>query len=410
MADESAERLRIALATQAATRARLRVLQGGGTRWWGSPTCARARAVAYRRSDVEHDIVDQWYLASQLWADAVLLSAIESGIVERGDHALAGWDEAEALCHLEKGFAFLDCFWGVGGGGYCPRSDLSGAGGEVGIRYCDDNALAGLTLLAAAEALPDESSRRRLLDAARREADFLMEGGLWDETFDGGFWWNLGRGDTEEGKPAQANALAALFFGRLYERSRDETYREWALRTLDWLDTALYDPARRLYRWSMRYEDPPGRVGVVRSERYFNYDQAIALEAQIVASRLDRGADRLARARDVGRALHEAFWNAERGGYNLEAGVEQVFTSYGAWTSLGHLALYDVDGDPSWLDLARANADALDAALREPDGGYAYRHYLDAGRHVVDRSRDTAAQAWMQHLQVALTQRLTGSP
>jgi hypothetical protein len=354
--------------------------------------------------------VDQWYLASQLWADAVLLSAVESGIVASDHEALADWDKTEALCHLEKGFAFLDRFWGVGGGCYCPRSDLSGAGGEVGIRYCDDNALAGLTLLAAAEAVPDGSLQRRLLEAARREADFLMEGGLWDDTFDGGFWWNLGKGDTDEGKPAQANALAALFFGRLYERSADETYREWALRTLRWLDTALYDPSQQLYRWSMRYEHPPRRVGVMRSDRYFNYDQAIALEAQIVASLLDGDADRLARARDVGRALHEAFWNRARGGYNLEAGIEQVFTSYGAWTSLGHLALYDVDHDSSWLELARANVDALHAALQEPDGGYAYRHARDGDRYVVDRTRDTAAQAWMQHLQVALARRLASPP
>ena len=61
----------------------------------------------------------------------------------------------------------------------------------------------------------------------------------------------------------------------------------------------------------------------------------------------------------MGRATHGAFWSADLGGYNLEAGVAQVFTSYGAWTSLGHLALYAADHQTEWLDMVRSNADAL---------------------------------------------------
>src|SRR5207253_3173875 len=65
--------------------------------------------------------------------------------------------------------------------------------------------------------------------AAQREADFLLleSTGLWDTTFGGGFWWNTGRGDSVEGKPAQTNALAALFFARLSAATNDAPYREW---------------------------------------------------------------------------------------------------------------------------------------------------------------------------------------
>src|SRR5262245_18000022 len=41
-------------------------------------TCPDARLVSYRRSTAEPEIADQWYVASQLWADAVLLVAIEN--------------------------------------------------------------------------------------------------------------------------------------------------------------------------------------------------------------------------------------------------------------------------------------------------------------------------------------------
>ena len=103
---------------------------------------------------------------------------------------------------------------------------------------------------------------RRYIHAAQREADFLQGSGLWDTTFGGGFWWNTGRGDSEEGKPAQTNALASLFFARLYEATGDAGYRDWALRSLLWLDTILYEPSRNLYRWSVAFQNIPSRAAM----------------------------------------------------------------------------------------------------------------------------------------------------
>jgi uncharacterized protein YyaL (SSP411 family) len=429
---EALERLHRALATQATTRARLRVLSDAAS-------CSEAPFVAYRRSDVERDIVDEWYVASQLWADAALLRATAASHVPAVDApfpvptaAMAfipprwlpstGADAAEARCHLDKGFRFLDWLWDRSTGGYYPRSDLTGTEVDRGARYADDNALTGLALLAAAGTTPDPALQSRYLHAARHAAQALTANGLWDETFGGGFWWNTNKGDTPEGKPAQTNALTSLFFGRLYQATGIHTYRDWALRTLHWLDATLYEPTWQLYRWSVQYADPAGRTGAaLRSDRYFNYDQGLAIEAQLLAATLDGNLQRLERARAIGRAVPPAFWNPARGGYNLEAGVEQVYTAYAAWTSLGHLALYEIDWDPRWLDLARANADALTAVVGERDGGHAYRYYrcmdrvtpgCESGQvsGVVDRTRDTAAQAWMQHLQTAIARRCACAP
>ena len=410
---EASQQIQNAQRTQLATRASLRVL-GGGSR------CDESRFVSYRRSDREPDVVDQWYVVSQLWADAALLSADHDRPRVRPRTSSAAkparpieWDEGEARCHLDKGFVFLDRLWNEDDGGYYPRANASGNKITRATQYADDNALAGLALLAAAESADDDFSRDYYLYAAVLEAQYLAESGLWDDTFGGGFWWSTGRGDTDEGKPAQTNALAALFLARLYGVTGDEGYRERALATLAWMDSVLYDASRSLYRWSVRYARPAERVGAeVRSQRFFNYDQAVAIEAQLVAAGIDGDAGRLSRARSMGAALHVAFWNREQGGYNLELGVEQVYTSYAAWTSLGHLALHATDGDERWLTMARANAAALAATTGEPDGGYAYRHYrcvdtrapgcADRVRWVVDRTRDTAAQAWVQHLQTAL--------
>ncbi len=410
-ATEAGGRLQGATATQATTRARLRVLGDAAS-------CAEARFVSYRRSDAEPEIVDQWYVAAQLWADAILLSAATA---PGGPRLPSGWGEAEARCHLDKAFIFLDRLWDDATGGYYPRSNPAGTSVERALRHTDDNSLAGLALLSAAEVAPDPASRQRYLHAAQREAEFLIGSGLWDGTFGGGFWWNTDKGAVPEGKPAQSNSLAAMFFARLYDTTGVDTHRTWALRTLLWLDTILYDPTRQLYRWGVSHADPAGRLGTVVHDRYFNYDQGIAIEAQLLAAKLDRDPNRLTRARAVGRALHATFWGRERGGYNLELGIEQVYTAFAAWASLGHLALYNSDGDARWLEMARLNADALAASLREPDGGYAYRHYhcVDRGAPgcesglfpwVVDRARDTAAQALMQHLQTALGQHVGPSP
>jgi hypothetical protein len=65
-----------------------------------------------------------------------------------------------------------------------------------------------LLRLRGSKLLIDDPLRRpQYLHAARRRADFLINSGLWDEQFGGGFWCNTGHGDSPAGKP-QTNALA----------------------------------------------------------------------------------------------------------------------------------------------------------------------------------------------------------
>jgi hypothetical protein len=416
---EASQSLRSAQRTQQMTRGTLRILSSG-TR------CVESRFVAYRRSDREPETVDQWYVVSQLWADAMLLSSDHERLRARPEMRQAlrqarapEWDEKEARCHVDKGFVFLDRLWDDEEGGYYPRSNSNGSKITRNEQFADDNALAGLALLAAADSADGDFERDYYLYAAVLESEYLQESGLWDDTFGGGFWWSTGMGDSDEGKPAQTNALAALFFARLYGVTGNPAHRDAALSTMNWLDAALFDGDRNLYRWSVRYERPAEKAGsAVRSQRFFNYDQGLAIEALLAVAQLDGNQDRIARARAIGDSMHTAFWSRERGGYNLEAGVEQVYTSYAAWTSLGHLALYAQDGQERWLKMARDNANAITANAAEPDGGYALRYYacVDArapgcaggrGRWAADHTRDTAAQAWAQHLQAALARSVT---
>ena len=365
--EEAVARLSAAVGIQGATRARLGVLGDAFS-------CPDARFVSFRRSDAEPEFADQWYVASQLWADSLMLVG-SSGEPTSAQADIPGWDPSDTRCYIDKGFVFLDRLWDYTSAGYFPRANPVGTNVESKVRFTDDNLIAGLALLDTARTTTDPLAVRRYIHAAQREADFLQGSGLWDTTFGGGFWWNTGRGDSEEGKPAQTNALASLFFARLYDATGDAGYRDWALRSLVWLDTILYEPSRNLYRWSVAFEDIPHRTGAVTHTRYFNYDQGIAIEAQLEAIQLDGDASRLARAEGIGHATHDAFWSPDLGGYKLEAGIDQVYTSYGAWTSLGHLALFAQDSDQAWLDLVRSNTTALETRLRDADNGFALRSY-----------------------------------
>jgi hypothetical protein len=413
--EQARAELRRAADTQAATRTRLAVLGDAFT-------CVDARIVSYRRSDGEPDYVDNWYMTSQLWADATLMRSVDVATVtqrasDRRDDtdavAPAGWSRGEAVCHLSKGWIFVNRLWDYELGGAYARSNPTGTNVERGPRFGDDNALAGLALVESASATNDPNARQEYLHEAERQANFLIQSSLWDETFGGGFWWNTDSGEALEGKPAESNALTALFLANLYQVTGQPSYRTWALRTLLWLDTILYDPARHLYRWNAGFADPEHQTGPQVSTTYFNYDQSLAISAELAAYRLDGDPARLTRARAVGQALQDEFWEQDQGGYNLEAGVNQVYTAYSAWVSLGHLALFAQDGDPHWLRLAQRNAEALAARMREPEGGYAYREYRCIDRvapgcetgdvvWVVDHTLDTSAQAWVQHLQAAL--------
>jgi len=412
-ASEATLRFSAAVATQTVARAKLGVLGDAFT-------CADARLVAYRRSTAQPDIADQWYVASQLWADAALLLATEriAPDVANGSVVLAqDWNAEDTRCHIDKGFVFLDRLWDYTTAGYFPHSNPVGTQVDtVAARYGDDNSVGGLALLATAELTDEPTARQRYIHAAQREADFLRQSGLWDDTFGGGFWWNTGRGDSAEGKPAQTNALAALFFARLYTATNDPEDRAWAVRTLLWLDTVLYDQARHLYHWSVSYASIPTRTGAVVSQRYFNYDQSLAIQAELAVFGLDHDAARASRARDIGGAIVPTFWSDAVGSFNLEAGVQQVYTGFSAWTSFGQLALYDLDGDARWLEAARTNANALSSRLRAPDGGYGARSYVcvdtlargcESGQAhiVVDQTLDGAALAWAQHLETALAER-----
>ncbi len=92
--------------------------------------------------------------------------------------------------------------------------------------YFDDNLWWALAWVAARDLTGDE----RYLDAARAVFAHSLTG--WDDTCGGGLWWNQDR----RYKNAITNELFLTLAARLAQRvPRNRDYRDWALRSWDWL-------------------------------------------------------------------------------------------------------------------------------------------------------------------------------
>jgi len=95
--------------------------------------------------------------------------------------------------------------------------------------FYDDNAWWALAWVAAYDLTGDG----RYLDAAR--AIFTRNQAGWDATCGGGLWWNTGR----RYKNAITSELFLTLAARLHLRAGGGNgYRDWALRTWDWLDAS----------------------------------------------------------------------------------------------------------------------------------------------------------------------------
>jgi uncharacterized protein YyaL (SSP411 family) len=387
-----------AIAHRAYTAARL-------AHYSGAADCAAAPFVAYARSNVDDGIADAWYVALQVSADA----------------ALVRLGAAEYRCEMDKALAYLERFW-MPEGGYAPRADLGGITLDPAEKFADDNALIGLAYLDAAGATPDSETRARYLAAACRVAAYLQQT-YWDDTFDGGFWWSTRQAAAREGKPAQANALAAALFLRLHELTGDPAARDWADRTLAWLDATLWDDDTALYRWAVHYADLATHTGQAVSPHYFNYDQGLLIEAHLLRYQIEgrAGAD-LARAQRIAAALDDTFWDARRPGYSLRSGVVWIYPTFAAWLTPPLVALYQVDANPRWLEMARRNVETLAASMRDADDGGYYDYAWDCTRWATRRERcpesgwvlspakPGGAQAAVQRAQAALAAIATPHP
>ncbi|RDC55944.1 hypothetical protein DU508_13875 [Pedobacter chinensis] len=333
---------------------------------------------SYRANTTTHsNNCYEWYNVSQIYADAAMVSV----------------GQTKHLAYMNNTFKFMENMWDKNDlrGGYFASVNLDGTGAG-GDKYVDDNALSGMVYLEAYE-VTTGADKQAYLAKAKACGDWLINCGLWDNVYGGGFYWNTLKPD----KPTQTNGLALQLFLKLYSLTGESIYRDWAIQVEMWLNNKMFDPASGLYIWRI---DGPGE-GKKHIEK-FTYDNAIMVEAFILYSKIMNDPGYLTKAQNLGKAMNTTLWNSVWKGYVFNTAETRINPAWCAWGSQAMIRLYEADKNESWLVYARENINRLNVANRNP-GTFGY--YFFAGFDGQNRSPEieTVDQAWMQRIQALLS-------
>jgi len=315
----------------------------------------------------------EWYITSQIYADA----------------AMVGAGEASFLASMNKTARWMENMWDKSSpaGGYFAAANLDGSG-AAGDKYIDDNSLTGMVYLEAYD-VTTGADKEYYLEKARACANWLMNGGVWDNTYGGGFWWNT----TKPEKPAQTNGLALQLFLRLYKITGETYYRDWAMSVNNWLTSKLFDANRGLFIWKIN-----GTGNGTRHTEIFTYDNAIMIEAYLLYADAMNDPSYLKKAQALGRAMNISLWNASHNQYIFNTADDRVNPAWCAWGSQAMIRLYEADKDANWLTFAKNNIDGLNISNRDAvTKGYYFFARMDG----TSRSPELEGvdQAWMQRVQ-----------
>lgn len=317
----------------------------------------------------------EWYVASQLYADA----------------AMAGLGEAGYQTSMNDTFNWLSKLVDKAdaNGGYFAAAGLDGSGAGGG-KYVDDNALTGMAFLAAYD-VTTGATQASYLAAAQGCAKWLINSGQWDNDFGGGFWWTTDK----TVKPTQSNGLALQLFSRLYKITGDTQYKTWAVSVNDWLNSQMYDSATGLYIWQIEKNG-------TKDTYKFTYDNAIMVEAQLLFADAMQDNTYQTKAQALGNAMIKGLWDKNHNVFIFNTNDLRINPCYCGWATQTFIKLYELDNNSNWLVYAKANVDAINVVLKNPalNGYYQYAALDGAGRYT---NLEGVDQAWMQRVQTLLS-------
>ena len=331
---------------------------------------------SYRSNTTSHaNEAFEWYHASQMYADAAMIKA----------------GQANYLSYMNNTFIWMENMWDHVDpkGGYFAACNLNGSGAG-GDKYVDDNGLTGMVYLEAYD-VTTGADKQAYLNKAKACGDWIINSGLWDNTYGGGFWWSTAR----TFKPTQANGVALQLFLRLYQLTGQQLYKDWALMTDSWLRTKMYDEVKKLYIWKI---DGPGEG--TKNTALFTYDNAVMVEANLLYRTVLNDASYLSKAQSLGNAMNTTLWNPQYKMYifNTQPSESRVNPAWCGWGSQGMMRLYEADSNALWLTYAKNNIDGLNRATRDAT---THGYYFFAAFNGTNRSPEleTVDQAWMQRIQ-----------
>lgn len=324
----------------------------------------------------------EWYNVSHIYADAEM--------VRQGD--------TRYLPYMNDTYTFMGNMWDYSSsavGGYFSSVNLDGtsAGGD---KYIDDNSVTGVTYLDCYN-VTSGSQKTQYLNSATAVANWLMNAGVWDYTFNGGFWWNDGTKNVAPNvKPTQTNGLAMQLFIRLYGLTGQSYYLSWANSIKSWLESEMFDSSDGLFIWQIE----PG--GTKRYEK-FTYDNAIMIEAYLAYYNVTGDNTYLTKAQNLGISLNTVLWDNASGVYRFNTSDPRVNPAWCGWGSQAMIKLYEADGNTAWLDYAQDNIDFINSYNRNTTNN-GYYHFTNLDGTLSDGKYESVDQAWMQRIQGMLAE------
>lgn len=314
-----------------------------------------------------------WYNASQIDADSAMLA--------EGDTRYAPY--------MNNTYTWMNNVWDIHSsiGGYFASANVNGTGAG-GAKYVDDNSLTGVAYLDA-YAVTTGSQQAAYLTSAENIANWLMNSGLWDTTFGGGFWWSTDK----TVKPTQSNGLALQLFLRLYKITGKSYYSQWATSIKSWLETKMYG-ANGLYIWEIKSD------GTVETTN-FTYDNSIMIEADLLWASVMNDSTYVTKAESIANALNSVLWDSTHSVYKFNTGDSRVNPTWCVWASEALVRLYQADANTSWLNYAQSNIDFMNTYLRNTTN-YGYYQWVNNDGTNRSTTIEEVDQAWMERTQALI--------
>jgi len=294
---------------------------------------------------------------------------------------------------MNNAYTFMGYMWDTtagANGGYFSGTSISGSGNS-GVKFIDDNSLTGIAYMEVYAATGDS----RYLTSAQAIANWLMNCGLWDNTFGGGFWQST----QKLAKPTQSNGLAMQLFLKLYQQNTSATYYlSWANSIRTWLEGNMYDSVSGCYVWQI---DANG----TKEPRLETYTNAIMIEADLLYASITSNNTYVTKAQSLGSAMNTALWHISSpttGVYLYSNQTGNVNPCWCVWGSQAMMLLYARDGNTAWLNYAQQNIDWINTYCRNSTN-YGYYQYVQEDGTSPTIDYEGVDQAWMQREQVLLS-------
>lgn len=222
---------------------------------------------------------------------------------------------------------------------------------EYSDRYYDDNGLVGIDYVDAYQV----TGNSNYLDKAKEVMTFIQSG--WRDDFGGGVSWLEGVHDQ---KPACSNGKATVLALKLYQATESPEYLEYGIRYYNWMMNTLKDDSLNIIWNSLLIRDDSCWV----QKHAYTYNTGTMIQSAVRLYKITKDDRYLKDARQLAEGSYQYYvkFTDQNIPYidDLPWFVVVLFR--------GYHELYEVDGNPKYIDAIIASANYAWENARDEEG------------------------------------------